>query len=331
MAEVAIDDIELSEDDKSQLESDFKELGATEPKKEEVDPVKSDDDDNHDDDDDSNDDDNTGRTPEEVEAIRKRRREERQQKKEWRKQKELSQQREIETLRKQLSEVNEWKNSVERRNVQSGVAALDQAIRDSEETLNLAKLAIKDATSNSDGDALVEAQELYYAARKRGEDLNKVKQNIARAARAGSNAPSPVDPMVRRNAEYWMKEKAWFDPMGSDEDSFITTQIDNRLAAEGWDPRTEEYWAELDGRLKKYLPHRFTNSGGVSYSSNSSPTRKDNPPTGGSSQDGPRKSTQYSLSPERVKAMKEAGYWDDPEKRKRMIKRYMDLDKVNRK
>ena len=31
---------------------------------------------------------------------------------------------------------------------------------------------------------------------------------------------------------------------------------------------------------------------------------------------------QFVLAPEQVRAMKDAGFWDDPEKRNKMIKRY---------
>jgi hypothetical protein len=89
-----------------------------------------------------------------------------------------------------------------------------------------------------------------------------------------------------------------------------------------------EYWTELDARLQKYLPHRFTNTSSVSYTESNPNARRSTPPTGGSGQDGrPSSSTQYRLSPERVRAMKEAGMWDDPDKRKKMIQRYMDQDK----
>lgn len=33
-------------------------------------------------------------------------------------------------------------------------------------------------------------------------------------------------------------------------------------------------------------------------------------------------SNTFTLNAEQVRAMKDAGYWDDPEKRNRMIKRY---------
>jgi hypothetical protein len=37
----------------------------------------------------------------------------------------------------------------------------------------------------------------------------------------------------------------------------------------------------------------------------------------------------FKLSAERVKAMKEAGIWDDPERRQKMITKYRELDKQN--
>ena len=102
--------------------------------------------------------------------------------------------------------------------------------------------------------------------------------------------------------------------------------IDNTMAEEGWDPRSPEYWSELDERLKKYLPHRYAAS--YNASNNSSGRRS---PTGGSSQGRSSSgNSEYRLSPERVRAMKEAGMWDDPSKRSRMIKRYMEQDKESK-
>ena len=41
----------------------------------------------------------------------------------------------------------------------------------------------------------------------------------------------------------------------------------------------------------------------------------------------PVRTTIFTLSPERVRAMKEAGFWDDPEKRDQMIKRFYQGDR----
>jgi hypothetical protein len=77
--------------------------------------------------------------------------------------------------------------------------------------------------------------------------------------------------------------------------------------------------------LQKYLPHRFN----VSYTGNTGSTRGGNPkpPTESSNQTATKTTTGYRLSPDRVKAMKEAGIWEDPTARREMIKSYMDFDK----
>ena len=297
--------------------------------KPEVTPEADTGDDNDDGDDNDNDDnkleaEHDDKTDDEREAIRERRRIERQNKKKFRTEKEDSYKREIETLRKQVGEMNEWKNTVESRRVQSGVAQLDKALSDSVEAIEIAKRAISDATTNGDGAALVDAQELYYAARKRVDDLGRVKQQLAQ--RQQQPPQQNIDPSIIKNAQSWMSGKDWYDPTGKNQDSRVALSIDNSMAEEGWDPRKPEYWTELDSRLKNYLPHRY-NSGYTERNGD-----KTRPPTGGSSQSrGGASSSNFTLSPERVRAMKEAGMWEDSTKRQSMIRRYMEQDRNSKK
>jgi hypothetical protein len=269
------------------------------------------------------------KTPEEREAIRERRRNERQEKKRHVREKEDSYKREIDSLRRQLEEVNTWKNTVEHRNVQSGVAQIDKAISDANEALQLARQAMAQATQEGNGEAAVDATELYYAARKRAEDLARVKQTVAQ--KMSQRPKQPLDQTIARNAQNWTKDKNWYDPSGRDPDSRVVLTVDNMLAEEGWDPRQPEYWQELDTRLKKYMPHRFANSSNGSYTGGNSSNNGGNsrPPTEGSSSTS-RPSAGYRLSPDRVKAIREAGAWEDPTLRREMIKAYMDYDKQSR-
>jgi hypothetical protein len=263
---------------------------------------------------------------EEREAIRARRRQERQDKKRHRQDKEESYRREIEGLRRQVSDMNEWKNTVEQRRVQSGIGQIDRSMKEANDAIEIAKQAIREATETQNGAALVDAQELYYAARKRSEELSQFKQRVNQQMQ--QRPQQNIDPSIAKNAQKWMDGKDWYDPVGKNSDSKIALTVDNGLAEEGWDPRTPEYWEELDSRLKKYLPHRFTGGNAPAYNDSNSSQRRS--PTGGSGQGKSQGSGTFTLSPDRVKAMKEAGMWDDPEKRKRMTKRYMDMDKQNR-
>ena len=312
----------MTEDDQSVLNEDLKELG--EQGVEKAPPVEKQETDKPESEEEvaareAAEDSNNELSEEERETIRERRRQERHNRKNFRKEKEDSYRREIDGLRRQLAEVNEWKNTVEQRRVHSGAAQIDKALKDSMDAVAVAKRALKEATETQNGDALVEAQELYYAASRRAENLTNVKQRMAQQMQ--QRPQQNIDPMIVQQAKTWMDNKSWYDPTGKDPDSRIALTIDNAMADEGWNPRTPEYWTELDSRLKKYLPHRYQQSAPAA-------SDKPRPPTGGSNKGASSNAgSSFTLSPERVRAMKEAGMWEDPDKRKSMIKRYIEQDR----
>lgn len=312
---VVVSSENMTDDDQSVLNEDLKELGEQPAEKELAEKQESDEDVAERE---AAEDSNNELSEEERETIRERRRQERHNRKNFRKEKEDSYRREIDGLRRQLSEVNEWKNTVEQRRVTSGAAQLDKALKDSMDAVAVAKRALKEATETQNGDALVEAQELYYAASRRAENLTNVKQRMAQQMQ--QRPQQNIDPMIVQQAKAWMDNKSWYDPTGQDSDSRIALTVDNAMADEGWNPRTPEYWAELDTRLKKYLPHRYQQNTSVNV-------EKNRPPTSGSNKGAPNSGSSFTLSPERVRAMKEAGMWEDPDKRKSMIKRYIEQDR----
>lgn len=324
---IDVGDEEISQEDKDQLTADLAELSAGESKEDrevKTEPeVKSEGAENTDDDLGPEHDD---KTDEERTAIRERRRIERQQKKIQAKEREESYKREIAGLRKQVNEFNEWKNKQDHRQHQSGMAQIDNAIRETEETLELAKRSLKEATASQNGEALADANELYYAARRRKEELENIKQRVVQQTQQPQRPT--IDPMVVKQAKSWMDKKEWYDPVSQNTDTRIVMMLDKELNNEGWDPRTPEYWEELDERAKKYIPHRYQGQ----KASVDTPTgyQERRPPTGGSGNTNRQGGASYTLSPERVRALKEAGMWDDPVKRKGMIKRYMEMDKANK-
>jgi hypothetical protein len=118
-----------------------------------------------------------------------------------------------------------------------------------------------------------------------------------------------------------MENNSWYDPNGRDPDSKVALTIDQALAEEGWDPKTGEYWEELENRLQRYLPHRYTGE------TNEAPASRPKPrsvitSSGRESASSAGGKNTFTLSPDQVRAMKDAGLWDDPEKRARMIRRY---------
>lgn len=275
---------------------------------------------------DSEDLDNTPDPDPEREAIRQARREERQLKKKLQKAKLSESNHLINSLRRQNEQMAERLAVLERKTAGSDLARLDKAIEDSHLRLQYAKMKIKESTEMADGAGLAEAQEAWYEARRQVEALEALKKKAVAAPPAGS-VPRAPDPLLKRNAENWMSRNDWYDPNGRDIDSQVATKIDEALSKEGWDPTTPEYWDELDNRLTKYLPHRY--NGGTDERSSSRKPRT--VVTGSGRESAPsRNGSEFVLSPDRVRAIKEAGRWDNLEERKKMIRKYMEYDRANR-
>jgi hypothetical protein len=259
-------------------------------------------------------------TDDERAARTERNRQRRKESKERRRSAMDSLKRELAARDRVIEELNSRVALVERKSSGSEMAQLERAEREAVDAYNQLKEIHASAVERADGKVATEAQERMFELRKRYEGI----QNIKRAVTQRQAAPQPLDPRLASNAEAWMSENKWYDPSGKDEDSAIALTIDNRMAQEGWDPRTPEYWEELTERLKKRLPHRM-NRGNIPAG------RRNPPPVAGSGREGSGSSqTTYKLSADRVAAIKEIGAWDDPKKRAEMIRAYQQYDKENR-
>ena len=68
--------------------------------------------------------------------------------------------------------------------------------------------------------------------------------------------PPPPDP----RAESWAEKNKWF---GEDEPMTLTSfSIHRKIVEEGFDPTTDDYYNEIDKRMKETFPHKFSPDGG---------------------------------------------------------------------
>ena len=261
-----------------------------------------------------------GEVDPDAEAVREAKRAKRRARKEYHKQVSAEKDTKLHLLERQNQELLERLAIVEKKTQGSEIARINKALEDQETRILYAKEKIKEATETGNGDLLTQAQELWYEAKKQHESLEGLKrQSVSQPQQQTIQAP---DPMVQRYATDWMSDNPWYDPNGRDPDSKIALTIDNAMAEEGWNPKTQEYWEELDNRLAKYLPHRY--SGAVETSVNPSTKRPRNIVTssGRESASSSGGKNTFTLTPDQVRAMKDAGMWDDPDKRAKMIRRY---------
>ena len=257
-------------------------------------------------------------SPGDSDALREAKRARRKAKRELVKKTNAEKDHRLALLQKQNQELMERLSAVERKTHSADLARLDKAIEDQELRLKYARMKIAEATSAGDGEAVAKAQEMWYESRQQLETLKNFKETAARPHQQNSIP----DPRLQRNAAEWMGRNNWYKPDGRDLDSKIAKQVDEALTAEGWDPTSEDYWEELDNRLQQYLPHRYNRKADENFSSSRSRPRSMVTSSGRESPASAGGRNTFTLSAEQVRAMKEAGFWDDPEKRARMIKRY---------
>lgn len=263
-------------------------------------------------------------TDAEREAIRERRRLERQQKKQAQREREDRLRRELQSERTAREQLENRLSVIERRATGMELSTLDQHIKQAADAYNYFKNQIAVASAAGDHAAMSDAIEKMNAARDRSAQLDNIKKGYQRQQK--DPAP-PLDPVIANHAQEWMDRNPWYDPDRKDQDSDLTAVLDERLAREGWNPRTKEYWDELDARLKKYLPHRYKQSYNSGSRSTVAPPRV---PVGGSGKEtgaGSNGSSNYRLSAERMSALREAGIEPGSKEFVDAVKRYRDYDK----
>jgi hypothetical protein len=298
-------------------EEEKKEVKASEEDSEDEEEESSQDDEQSDDQDDE--------SEEDREKIREARREERKLKKELAKQREASARHKISALEKRNEDLARRLAAVENTASSYQFAQLDKSIEDEATRVEYAKMKMLQAAQNGDAAAQVDYLEQLTEAKQRLQQAQYTKkQQLEQAKAPKQNVPNPMSEEVQQNATRWLKKNAWYDPQARDTDSRIAKVIDQELAADGWDPSDSEYWEELDNRLSARLPHRYAAKGGN--------TKRSSGPTASSrvANTATAKPGTITLSRDRVQAIKDAGAWDDVEKRNKMIRAYASYDRANK-
>ena len=234
----------------------------------------------------------------------------------------------LQQLQRENEEFKRRLSHVERETKQVQIARIDKNIEDQQVRLQYAKMKLSEAVQAGDGDAMVQAQELWNQAQAAMGEFTRVKQQAERETQSKQDF-QVVDPGVQRHAADWMKRNGWYRPDTADQDSKIAKKVDELLVTEGWNPSDPDYWDELDSRLQKAIPHRYNDSTG-----GDSAVRKPRNTVASSGREasaafGGNNRTQFVLSPERVKAMKEVGAWDNPVRKKAMIDNFVKYDREN--
>jgi hypothetical protein len=254
-------------------------------------------------------------------------------------------------LLKRNEELERWKSQqdqrlaqVETRTTRSEVADIDARIQTLESQINSAT-AIEFETAKKDNRAdFLEARRIADGLRRDLAQLQSSRDEIVRREKTARAEPrvetsaQPLpDPMLVNHAQRWAREHPWFDVHSADEDSVIVRAIDEALSAEGYDGRSADYWDELTRRVKRRLPERFKANGRTRREDDDvddedideSPRRTSGPKFSSGGRERSLRKGEVYVSADRKQAMKDAGVWEDPVLRQRMLKRYATWDAEN--
>ena len=266
-----------------------------------------------------------GDTEEDRENLRAARREERRLKKDLTKQREVSAKHKISSLERRNETLERRLAQVENAAVGFQFAQIDRLLEDESTRVEYAKMKATQAAQAGNVAEQMEYMEQFHNAKTKLAQVQMLKQRqLEEAKQPRNNVPSPATEVVQQNATEWLNSNRWYDPSGKDTDSRIAKVVDNALASEGWDPSDPEYWDELDNRLKERLPHRYTGKTGGDRN------RRSGTSSGRTDVSGSAVKNTFTLSRDRVQALKDAGMWDDPSKRAKAIRSYADFDRKNR-
>ena len=232
-------------------------------------------------------------------------------------------QRELQMLREQNAMMEQRLRAIEGNTLSQQAMSIGQQYENALREAQQAEMIIAKAVEAGNGEDVAVAMRLRDEAKDRAQQLAYAKQQADVYAK---QAVQPqADPRVVDYAQQWLEANPWYNPQGRDEDSAITKAIDNALAAEGWNPSSEEYWHELTRRVAA----RIGSDDSAATRREAAPRRKA-PPTGNTREHAPASTkNEVVVTPERKQAMIEAGVWDDPVARNRYLKAYQAYDREN--
>jgi len=170
----------------------------------------------------------------------------------------IAQQQELAALQKRLQETETKNAEVFKKNY-------DVTERQLTEKAEMARQAYLRAYDDGDKEAMLAAQEAMFDAkqninlvRQGRQDVEKYSTELVKQAEAYNNqvqAQQQQQPAYDPKAVEWAEQNTWF---GQDQVATAAAlAIDANLKNEGYDPSSDDFYKEVDRRLRQELPNKF--------------------------------------------------------------------------
>lgn len=168
----------------------------------------------------------------------------------------LREKQEMEKLMSYLSE----ENKKLKQTVNYGQEVFANTAKDAAEAqLQAARRQLKDAQESFDTDAIIEAQEALMEAKVRFDHAKNYRptplQDDEPVVQRELSQPAQVEPDEKTLR--WQAKNQWYGQPGFEEYTSYALGLHHKLVNSGVDPRTDEYFAQIDGRMQKTFPELF--------------------------------------------------------------------------
>jgi len=186
--------------------------------------------------------------------------------------------------------------------------SLDASEKQLTDKIELARAVYLEAFDEGNKEKVLQAQEMLNDAQSDLKSVSLAKQRyVNETAPESQPDPEPVaDKAVSKpdpRAEDWVAQNSWFG-----KDNVMTAAalaIDAELKGEGYDPNDEDFYEEINKRIKDTFPHRFEESGERMQENTSQPAQV----VSGSSRSSSRSRSKVKLSQEDIRL---AQKWNIP-------------------
>ena len=147
--------------------------------------------------------------------------------------------------------------------VKTGEATYAETLQaKAEAEMEMARRKYKEAQESYDSDAMLEAQEALTDAKMKLESAKNFKPTALQIEKDDvqtyQTAPQVAKPDEKTLR--WQAKNQWFGTPGYEEMTAFALGLHQKLVATGVDPRSDEYFARVDGRLKQVFPALLDNS-----------------------------------------------------------------------
>lgn len=163
---------------------------------------------------------------------------------------------ELERLAQQLIEEN---NRLKKSYNEGQEVLVNSARKEAESELDLARRKLKEAQEAFDTDAIIAAQEALAEAKWKVEEAKRFRpqalqptENAVQTQQQPQTQVQPDEKSLR-----WQAKNQWFGQPGFEEFTSYALGLHQKLVNGGVDPRSDEYFDQIDGRMKSKFPELF--------------------------------------------------------------------------